>query len=188
MVFEWAKRVFSASSNELIAERLYAAIVAQSRQHTFYSDYGVPDSIDGRFDMIAVHLFLVLDRLEAEKKMEGVTQALVNLVVADMDNSLREMGVGDMSVGKKVQTMAKALYGRLEAYSQGFADEDNDRLVEALERNVYRSEKPVGAESVRLAAYMRRQAGVLAEQSVDEFLTGQIHFADEGEAQSNERP
>lgn len=183
MVFEWAKRVFSVSSNEASAEHLYASIVEQARQHAFYSEYSVTDTVDGRFDMIAIHLFLVLDRLDAETKSANVTQALVNLVVADMDNSLREMGVGDMSVGKKVQTMARALYGRLEAYSQGFAEEDNKKLVKALERNVYRSESPVGADAVRLAAYMRRQAAVLAEQSVDEFLSGQVHFADEGEAE-----
>ncbi|WP_259779684.1 ubiquinol-cytochrome C chaperone family protein [Aestuariispira ectoiniformans] len=183
MVFKWAKRVFTASSDEVTAERLYLALVEQSRQHAFYAEYGVSDSVDGRFDMIAVHLFLILDRLHDEAKAAGASQALVNRVVADMDNSLREMGVGDMSVGKKVQTMAKALYGRLEAYSQGFDEEDNESLVKALERNVYRSEKPVGANAVRLAAYMRRQAAVLAEQSVEEFLAGHVQFADEGEAE-----
>lgn len=183
MVFNWAKRLFANSAHEIIAERLYEGIVVQSREPVFYSEFGVADSVDGRFDMIAVHLFLVLDRLERETQMQGITQALVNLVVADMDRSLREMGVGDMSVGKKVQTMAKALYGRLEAYSQGFSAADNDILIEALERNVYRSDQSVGAPATRLAAYMRRQADALGDQSVADFQVGLVKFANEGDVQ-----
>ncbi|WP_374466727.1 ubiquinol-cytochrome C chaperone family protein, partial [Ferrovibrio sp.] len=91
---------------------LYRAIVAQSRQAGFYREHGVPDSLDGRFDMIVLHSFLVMRRLRRiGAAAEPLSQQLFDLMFADMDSNLREIGVGDLSVGKKVKAMAQAFYG-----------------------------------------------------------------------------
>ncbi len=88
---------------------LYERIVAAARQEVFYAQWAVPDTVDGRFDMIALHLFLVLDRLKGEgPAVEAFRQVLTDTFFQDMDRSLREMGVGDISVGKKVRKMAEA--------------------------------------------------------------------------------
>jgi cytochrome b pre-mRNA-processing protein 3 len=92
--------------------------VAAARQEVFYARWAVPDTVDGRFDMIALHLFLVLERLKGEgQAVEDFRQVLTDTFFQDMDRSLREMGVGDISVGKKVRKMAEAFYGRVQAYA-----------------------------------------------------------------------
>jgi cytochrome b pre-mRNA-processing protein 3 len=96
------------------AQVLYEAIVAAARHPVPYADWGVRDTVDGRFDMIALHAFLVLDRLKGSA--EAFRQELVDELFRDMDRSLREMGVGDISVGKKVRKMAEVFYGRVAAY------------------------------------------------------------------------
>ena len=101
------------------ARRLYAAIVAAARHPVPYASWGVPDSLDGRFDMISLHMFLALERLKGEA--EAFSQNLVNEFFADMDRSLREIGVGDVSVGKKVRKMAEVFYGRVGAYEINLA-------------------------------------------------------------------
>ena len=96
------RRLFGRKANPIAA--VYDAIVASARQPRFYADLGVPDTLDGRFDMIVLHLFLVLDRMKGED--EKFRQNLTDYFFMDMDRSLREIGVGDLSVGKKVRKMA----------------------------------------------------------------------------------
>lgn len=181
MVFSWTRKLFRTPPHKATAELLYSGIVTQARQPVLYRDFAVPDTVDGRFDMLAVHMFLVLDRLYDDAQAQPVTQALVNRIVADMDRSLREMGVGDLGVGKRVQKMAQALYGRLEAYSQGMASQDDDLLAQALERNVFRSEEPPRIEACKLAGYMRMQATALQQNATDNVLKGDLRFENEGE-------
>ena len=140
------------------AESLYAALVLQARQPEFYERLGVPDSVDGRFEMVALHLFIVLRRLKAEPPSLG--QALVDIFVEDMDASLREMGAGDLGVGRRVKQMAQAFYGRVAAYEQGLAGPE-ERLIEALRRNVYGTasrDGPQPAVLAALAGYLRRES------------------------------
>ena len=119
------------------AHRLYMAVVTRARDPLFYRELGVPDSLDGRFEMIALHAFLVMRRLKREGRAgAALSQALHDIMFADMDQSLRELGVGDLSVGRKVKAMARGLYGRIAAYEAGLA-EGGDRLVAAIRRNVY---------------------------------------------------
>jgi cytochrome b pre-mRNA-processing protein 3 len=118
------------------AEALYRAIVTAARQPHFYAEWGVPDTVDGRFDMIVVHLFLVLDRLRHDPGAATATQALTDAFYTDMDRSLREMGVGDLSVGKKVRKMAEACQGRLEAYGKATAAGEKE-LASAVARNLF---------------------------------------------------
>ena len=136
-------------------------VVAQARRPDFYAARHVPDSVDGRFDMLALHLFLMLDRLRDEPAARRLAQELADAFVRDMDVNLREMGVGDLSVGKKVRGHAAALYGRLAVYRTAFAQPDDAALTDAIQRNIYRSDAPASPDARALAAYARRQAAAL---------------------------
>ena len=146
------------------AEELYAVVVAQARRPEFYRDLGVPDTVDGRFELVALHTFLALRRLKSKANAAGARQALVEVFVDDMDASLREMGAGDLGVGRRVKTMAQALYGRIAAYEAGLAGSEQ-ALVEALRRNVFGTAAgpgPNDAAVQSLAAYVRRESGETA--------------------------
>jgi cytochrome b pre-mRNA-processing protein 3 len=144
-----------------LVDRLYAKAVAQARQPFFYSARAVPDTVDGRFDLLALHMFLLLHRLGAEgAAMRGLAQDLFDLMFGDMDRSLREMGVSDMSVGKRVKEMARAFYGRIDAYEPALGD--LAQLEAALARNLYRG-GAIAPETLRaMAGYVQEQARVLA--------------------------
>ena len=152
--------------------RCYEAIVAAARHPAFYARWGVADTLDGRFDMIALHTYLVLDRLKGAEP--GFRQALVDEFFRDMDYSLRELGVGDLSVGKKVRKMAEVFYGRVAAYDTALAGEA-DALVSALSRNVFPDE-PEAAGALPLAAHVRGQRAHLATQGTDAIARGQVSF------------
>src|ERR1700757_4932293 len=113
---------------------LYGTIVAQARLPCFYRDYVVPDTINGRFDLIVLHLAVALDRLAADPKLRQLGQSLFDRFCQDMDHNLREMGVGDLSVPKEMQRMGEAFYGRAQAYRAALAAPGQETLVEALKR------------------------------------------------------
>lgn len=150
--------------------RVYEAIVAAARQPTPYADWGVPDTVDGRFDMISLYLFLVLDRL---KGAEGdFRQKLTDAFFADMDRSLREMGVGDLSVAKKVRKMAEVFYGRVAAYDVALT-EGREALAAALARNVYAGAAAGGGE-FKLADHVLALKSALAGQQPAQIAGGAI--------------
>src|SRR5262245_5163238 len=101
------------------ARRLYARIVEQARCATFYAEGGVPDTLDGRFEMVALHCFLLLRRLKDGGQAQRLGQAIVDLMFDDMDAALREMGAGDLGVGRRVRRMAEGFRGRTAAYDHG---------------------------------------------------------------------
>ena len=150
------------------ATALYEAVVAQARQPDFYLRCGLPDSLDGRFEMIALHSFIVLRRLRAlGAAADEVAQVFVDTLVLDLDRSLREMGVGDLGVGKRVKQMAAGFHGRITAYDQGLAA-GPEELEAALRRNVFGTTSPEPWQVSAMAAYLRREveaqpdAGLLA--------------------------
>ena len=182
-------RIHHPSSSTLqAADELYLAAVAQARRPEFYVSCAVPDTVMGRFEMIAIHVFLLLHRLKPETD-EGamLSQALFDAMFADMDRSLREMGTGDLSVGKRIRKIAEGFYGRIAAYDAGLKA-DGETLAEALRRNLYGTapaapgaSEPgdvavVGNPEADMAAYMREQAATLAGQDVTEFLAGRVDF------------
>jgi len=168
-------RLFGRGGREQAARALYGAIVAQARRPEFYLQGAVPDTVDGRFDLLALHVFLVLHRLRGDgARSAALAQALFDLMFADMDHNLREMGVGDLSVGRKVKTMAKALYGRIAAYEPGLGDQAV--LADALARNLYRGAAVDRGALARLARYVTAAAAALAGQSTDALLAGQVRF------------
>lgn len=173
-------RLFAADKPDTRAvESLYAAIVAQSRRPEFYASLGVPDTVDGRFDMIALHMFLVLHRLkQAGPTSAATSQTLFDTMFADMDYNLREMGAGDLGVGRRVRTMAEGLYGRIAAYEQGLAADDA-ALASALRRNLFGTVPDPGPPEPVLAAlcrYLRAAAATLASQDDTGLLSGTVRF------------
>lgn len=139
------------------AQEAYIALVEQSRKPFFYTDCAVPDTLDGRFEIILLHVFLALRGLKAEGGQEEQSRLLQEALFDDMDRNLREMGVGDMGVGKRVKVMSRAAYGRLESYTLVWEDEQG--LREALERNVYRGAQVAPAAVEKLLAYVRGYQG-----------------------------
>jgi cytochrome b pre-mRNA-processing protein 3 len=134
-----------------IAARLYGAIVAQARQPVFYARFGVADTVTGRFEMVVLHLGLVLDRLQRDEGERKLAQALFDLFCVDMDRSLRELGIGDLGVPHRMKKMAEAFYGRARAYREAVASADRAALIAAIERNVFAGAAPHAAA---IADYM----------------------------------
>ncbi|MEM7170993.1 MAG: ubiquinol-cytochrome C chaperone family protein [Pseudomonadota bacterium] len=170
---------FFNKKNDLTAERpLYEAIVQQARHPQFYRDWEVPDSLDGRFELICIHVFLVLQRLKGEDENTTILgQRLHDLFFADMDESLREMGAGDLGVGKRVKKMVQAFYGRIAAYELGLRGA-SEELEAAIQRNLYGTLSDVAPESVAaMARYIHDQRDHLAHQAVADLSEGQVTFA-----------
>lgn len=171
------KQLFSPSALKRQAHDAYVQIVNQARNPVFYRDWQVEDSVDGRFDVIVLHLALVLSRLELESRNDTnqFHQYLSETFFDDMDRSLREMGSTDTGVGIRVKKMAQAFYGRMTSYRDALGDET--ALFDALKRNVYR-ERAVRPEAIAsLAAYMGRNRAALASQSIDAIIGGSIAFS-----------
>ena len=158
---------------------LYGTIVAQARLPCFYREYRVPDTVNGRLDLLVLHLALVLDRLADESQLRELGQALFDHFCTDMDRNLREIGIGDLSVPKHMQRVGEAFYGRARAYRAGLARDGQQALVEALERNIYGQEGAANrAAAARLAVYMRGTAGELRVQPSSEVLAGRLTMPD----------
>ena len=155
------------------ATALYDIIVAQSRKPEYYVHCGVPDTVDGRFDMIALHAFVVLRQLKDQHR--DIAQALLEVIFDDMDRSLREMGAGDLGVSRRVKTMAKALYGRIAAYEEAL-DGDEAALGETLRRNLYGTVDPDPECVEAMAAYVHAEAASVAQQSLDSIAAGNLTF------------
>ncbi len=168
---------FKAKQPASLAVTLYGAIVEQARQPGFYRDRGVPDTLDGRFDLLVLHAFLVLRRLNAlGPEGQAMAQELADLIFTDMDGNLREIGVGDLSVGKRIKAMAKAFFGRLTVYDRALA-EGGDELTQALVRNLYGTvAHPDPAQAALVAGYVRAADLLLAGQGADTLLKGQVSF------------
>jgi cytochrome b pre-mRNA-processing protein 3 len=159
-------------------QALYTAIVAAARAPVFYEEWGVPDTLDGRFELIALHAFLAMRRLKHSDGTASFAQALFNRMFADLDRNLREMGVGDLSVGRQVKIMAKAFYGRVVAYERGLAGTES--LDDALRRNLYGTVTPTPAQLAAAADYLRAQAQTLDATPVERLLAGELPVATEG--------
>jgi len=173
---------------ERVAASLYGLAVAKAREPAFYLDYRVPDTVDGRFDAIALHVWLILRVLRNKDEKAGqAAQALFDVFMADMDRSLREMGAGDLGVGKRVKAMAQALMGRAKAYDDGLAAADPQILNEAIRRNLLRGvdEATVSSKAPILADYVRRLAKAIEGQPLASLLDGQVDFAANFEARTS---
>jgi len=167
--------LFRGNPHRRAAQAAYAQIVARAREPAFFLAGGVPDTLDGRFELLALHAFLVLNRLKAEHAASAdFAQMLFDAMFADLDRGLREMGAGDLGVGRRVKDMAKGFYGRIVAYEKGLAAGDEE-LRRALGRNLYGT-APAAAAAEAMARYVRRQAAELAREPLERLLSGEVSF------------
>lgn len=150
------------SPHREVAERLYAALAAQARQTAFFAELGVPDTVDGRFDVLALHAWMVIDRLRAEPDGEAAAQALFDAMFGHLDTAVREMGAQDLGVGRRIKVMAEGLHGRALAFRAAMADSEPKTLEVALRRNVFGTVKPTDHAVARLARYVREAVAALA--------------------------
>jgi cytochrome b pre-mRNA-processing protein 3 len=172
-------KLFRRNPHRMAGHRLYLAAAAQSRSPALYERYLVPDTLDGRFDSLVLHVFLILHRLrsQGEEALE-LSHEVVNTLVADMDRTLREMGIADVGVAKRVKKMVQAFYGRIGAYDAGLAAAD-DSLLQGLVRNVYRGEAPAAEAVEAFAAYVRVQVAHLDALPLEAYMQGEADFVDE---------
>ncbi|MCR0980437.1 ubiquinol-cytochrome C chaperone family protein [Roseomonas populi] len=169
--------LFRRRTHERAGFALYTAAVTAARDPLLFEEGGVPDTLEGRFDLVALHAALLVRRLRRDPDPRGpaLAQAVFDAMFADMDLNLREMGVGDMSIGKRVRRMWEAFHGRALAYEAALEGGDAAGLEAALARNVWGGEPPQGA-AARLAAHAAALDGRLAAQPFAGFAAGEVDF------------
>lgn len=169
-------RLFRPRPAQVAGRALYQRVVEQSRVPALYAGLGAPDTVEGRFEVYSLHLLLLLDRFQAEGQAAAATsQALFDTYVKGLDDALREMGVGDLSVGKKMRRLGEAIFGRAKSYRAAFAALPDEAPLKALlGRTVY-----AGAEdrSDDLAVYVLRQRDHLKGQPADRLLAGHVDWS-----------
>ena len=166
------QRIFGEKRQRAPLQPLYRAIVAKGRAPAWYREGQVPDTLDGRFDMIAAILSLVLLRLESEGESgKGPSVLLTEIFIDDMDGTLRQLGIGDYVVGKHVGRMMSALGGRLTAFRAGRAA---GALAEAVARNIFHEAPPSKEAAAFVAAGLERFAAALDSIPAAELLAGEL--------------
>ena len=174
MIFQWLKQ---KSRRRAIAQAVYQDVLEQSRQAGFYADCTVPDNTDGHFDLLCLHVFLVMNRLNdfgAEGRAQA--QALFDAMFRRMELDLREMGVGDLGVPKHMKRMMKGFNGRAHAYRDALTQDSQTALELAVARNIYHVETTDSAGVRILANYIRAVHVKLAQCSFDDIVNVNISY------------
>lgn len=162
--------------NRTITEGLYAEIVAAARRPEFYSKWQVPDTPLGRFEMIALHMFLFQHRVHGQSgAIRDIAQVLTDDFFADVEHSLRELGIGDMGVPKRMKKLARMFYGRTAAYGDALEKGDAVALALALARNI-RPDAAEWPQAAALANYVIAADKALAEQDLEAISSGRVRF------------
>ncbi len=173
-MLKWLQRRSAGTGGEVRAAELYDELVAVARRPDWYVSGGVPDTIDGRFDMVVLSLSLLLVRLErddADVRARALSSLLVERFAADMDGSFREIGIGDMVIGKHMGRAMQALGGRLGSYRDALAaDADAELLRTALARNVLRGDKAPSEQLDGFEAAVRAEWAGLVARPLSEIL------------------
>lgn len=163
-------------ANRAITEALYGQIVAAARQPLFYSHWNVPDTPLGRFEMLSLHMFLFQHRVHGEQGVSAsIAQVLIDEFFLDVDHSLRELGISDVGVPKRMKKLAKMYYGRTAAYADALERSDEPALIAALQRNVT-PDAQQWPEAAHLAAYIMSAVDRLASQTSDSICNGDLTF------------
>ncbi len=173
--------LFRSRSTRLAARDLYSEIIAQARQPLFYEYFGVPDSVEGRFDLLALHSFLVMARLKGAGGSDSPGGHFANKVfstmVEDLDSNLRELGVGDLTVGKKVRGLTEAFLGRAASYDEALKASDGELMARAVARNILGDEQYAKSQTAQsLAAYIFAVDQKLAGQKIERLMQGVVVF------------
>ena len=168
--------LFGRGRHERIGFQLYTQAVQAAREPYFYAELDVPDTLDGRFDLVGLYACMVIRRLRALPPTgPRVAQAVFDAMFSDMDINLREMGVSDMAIAKKVRAMWEAFHGRALAYEAPLAAGDALALAESIARNVWRGAPAPGA--LAIARIALAQMRVLERDAPADILAGRIAFA-----------
>lgn len=170
-------RLFKKDPLKAVGARLYQSVRSAARQPALYGPAGAPDTVDGRFDMIVLHAVLLMRRLRAGgDKGEAASQALFDTLFDDMDAALREMGTGDLKVGKKIREMGEAFYGRAKAYDAALEAGDEAGLADIVARNFFDEpgSEPAAAAGRALARYMIDSEASLSRQDPAQLAGGMV--------------
>ena len=170
-------RLFRRKPFEREGHALYTSAVEAARQPFYYLELGVADTLEGRFDLFGLHVALLIRRLRHDPDPAGkeLAQAVFDAMFSDMDLNLREMGVGDMSIGKRVKRMWEAFHGCAQAYEAALDAGASVALAEAMTRNLWRGAAPDGA-AARLAGRAKALDAALATQSMADLRAGVVGF------------
>lgn len=175
-------RLFGKKKKTESSSAVYAAIVAASRQRAFYAEFGIADTLEGRFEVLVLHGALALHRFSAGGEVAASAgQEVFDLMFSDLDQSLRELGVGDMAVPKRIRRMAEAFYGRAHAYRAALEVDAPDGALELIiERNMFGGDSGAPQDGVvaGLAGYVRAAAAAFAETSDEALLGADLPFPD----------
>ena len=169
------RRLFAPKPEKQTAQTLYRAIVDAARQPALYGEAGVADTLEGRFELVVLHTALAILELRTsqDEKAKAVSQALFDAMFDDFDAAMRELGVGDSAVGKKIRFMAEGFYGRAKALEEALeAQDDSAALVEVLSRNTLAQEAP-DARAERLSLYVNSAFKSLTSQGADALIAGE---------------
>jgi len=173
-LYKFIKNMFVKDRETNIAECFYESIVSMSRNSLLYKNAGIPDTLDGRYELIVLHSHLIISRLrEVNPNGKDISQKLLEVIVKDFENSLRELGVGDLSVGKKVRKMIEGYYGRANSYR------DFDKEIEArraLRRNLYGTVKPTNEQLDYIWQYIFNLTKDIKILSDKEFLNNFLKY------------
>jgi cytochrome b pre-mRNA-processing protein 3 len=167
----WLK---NRSDQRRIARALYGSIVTRAREPTLYAAWGVPDTMQGRFEMIALHLALLLRRLAREGAAEGLARALTEAFVEDLDDAMREMTFGDLAVPREVKRAAAALFDRYRAYMAALETGEEGAMTHALRSQLAYADPGGTLDATSLSRYVRRAASALDQQPAPLILGGQL--------------
>lgn len=165
--------LFKKSPDPDALHAVYRAIVAQSRQPVFYAQWGVPDTVTGRFDVLSLHMGLVFRRLGGQgKPATDFSQSLFDLFFKDMDRNLREMGAGDLSVPKKIRDMGNLFYGLTTKLNEAMGRGDRAEVESVLKRNLFADRED--ADVAALADYLEAEYSKLSRQAVEAIIGGRV--------------
>ncbi|MDG1995043.1 MAG: ubiquinol-cytochrome C chaperone family protein [Emcibacteraceae bacterium] len=162
------------------AHGLFSSVINQSREKVFYEKFLVEDSLDGRFDLMALHMALLLDKFDRNDELRDVPKMkriIQEIMFDNLDLTLREIGVGDLGVGKKIKIMAEAFYGRMMVYQELLSKNNVVEMTEAIKRNLYRGKDIDESTVEEMTSYMFVQYENTKEQDIDKIMSGEIVFS-----------
>ncbi len=170
------KRLFKPRPAVVAGRELYARVVSQARVPALYADLGAPDTLEGRFELYSLHTYLLLERLKEQGPQAGeIAQVLFDTYLSGLDNALRELGVGDTVVGKRMRKLGEAFYGRVQSYETALASlPDRTALHALVARTVYADRDP--ALAVPMADYLLAQREALSAQPLQTLVAGDVKW------------
>jgi len=167
--------LFRQRGPKIVGRQLYESVVERARQPLFYTELAVSDSVEGRFELYSLHVILLLHRLKGQGPQAADTaQVLFDIFIGQLDHALREIGVGDLSVAKKMRKLGEAFYGRAKHYDAAL-DAPDGELEALIGRTVFEGAGEAGRAQA-LAAYVRRGVAALAAEPLETLLEGRVDW------------